>query len=150
MSSLAAGVLGSLHLQASADPTADVRKAIQAQYSKCCKAQNAKEINGVMAIFASDFVETGFQPGKTTYAQYRAQRLKWFASHDTIQSHVDINAIRLTGDSATVHIHEGDAVTDVAKSNDKVIHGGIFNSWRVETWNKKKGVWLLSTSKMGM
>ena len=133
----------------SADPTADASNAIRAQYNRYCKALDAKEINGVMAIFASDFVETGFEPGKTTYAQYRAQRLKWFASNDSIQSHVDINSIQITGDTATVHIHEGDAVTEPVKLKNGLIQGSIGDSWRIETWKKKEGVWLLSRSKMG-
>jgi len=137
-------------IQSAVDPNVAIQKAIQAQYSKYCKAQNAKEIDGVMAIFASDFVRTGFRQSKTTYAQYRAQKLKWFANIASIQSHVDINSIQITGDTATVHIHEGDLETEPVKLKNGLVEGSIGDSWRIETWIKKNGVWLLSSSKMGM
>ncbi len=146
---VAAGLLPLSGSPACADPTADARKAIGTQYNKYCKAQDAKDIKGVMAVFSNDFVERDSSGHKSGYAQYRAQRLKFFASSGPINSHVDIDSISCTNDTAILQIHEGDFVMEKAVSRGGARSISIGDSWRKEKWVKKSGVWLLIASSIG-
>ena len=98
---------GILPPSARADATSDARRTLQTLYDNMNKAAAKKDLNGVLAYTAPDFVATGVKGEKRTMADLRAQLTQIFPLLQSWSGASRIQQVTLKGGStATVVVRE--------------------------------------------
>ncbi|HZO87155.1 MAG TPA: nuclear transport factor 2 family protein [Chthonomonadaceae bacterium] len=130
---------------ATADATADARKAIQTAYNQANAAMARKDVNGGLAHFAPDF-EAVTRNGKKIMLPQIRQQLQQITMMQSIRAKSTIQKFRLKGNQAVVTVKEHADLTGVNPQNKQKLTMSI-DSVSEDTWVKSGKGWLQKRSK---
>ena len=145
----AAGLLlvgGGLPSSARADATSDARRALQTLYDKTNVAAAKKDLNGVLAYMAPDFVATGEKGEKRTVADLRAQLSQIFPLLQSWRGGSRIQQVTIKGNAATVLVKENVRMVMVnPQTRQKAVLDSMGTSRDV--WVKQGSGWRMKQSQ---
>lgn len=129
-----------------ADATSDARKAIQANYNADSAAAKRKDVNGLFAHTANDYVSTDTRGKKLTLADAKKGVPALFKAVKELDSVSKIKSIQLKGNTASVTVNESVTM--------KIVHpqSGFLTTLQVEetnadVWVKTAKGWMKKSSK---
>lgn len=135
--------VGAVH----ADPTADARKAIQAQYDVSNAATVKKDVKAAISIYTPDRTIVDSKGKSTNMDVVKAQITAIFAQAASFKANSAIQTIKLTKDTAAVRVKEHGVVI-LPNPATKKSTTLVLDSVSDDTWVKTGKVWLQKLSKL--
>lgn len=131
-----------------ADATSDAKAAIQAAYNNETAAMIKKDVKGIVAVYASDYVEIEKDGKKSTLAELKQQMQQLFPSLRNVKATQSVSKVTLKGSQATVlsrqHL-EATFINPQTKKNQSLVATANLE----DLWVKSgKSTWLKKQSKV--